>query len=248
MKLEGVWIMRFAGRDLAVMLCGALLVSGAALVTAAQAPVHPLPPKNDLWPVKFAANPPRPASLKTPVAPAKNLAAVKAPGPLTVAQRVSAANAVRQAAGLNLAALGAIPPAHVVLTPDAPKSGKSYFCLYEAHSFPDAGFGYYFGYLPPTMTCSLLGSESNMEFCFHTLPGATYMVDITIGPPPHPMPSQKPPAVRLCGALSDEVAIPPQGHIVVGFTANDSVTWLGLTPVLSGGGLYFFRCELTRVN
>lgn len=153
------------------------------------------------------------------------------PAPVALAPQARQAtyNQIRAAAGLAQTPPAAVVPARVTLTPEAPKSGRSHYSLYNGHNYPNwleamAGmmqstpFTYAAGYL---------------SFTFETVPGKTYMVDLFVSPEKD---------YGLAGLFSGVVR-PQNGHILVGFTANTNVSQLQVDRQF-----YFYRCELTQVN
>lgn len=153
------------------------------------------------------------------------------PAPAALAPQVRQAtyNQIRAAAGLMQATTAVVAPAHVILTPDRPRSGQSSYALYNGYNYPDPRVltnG-------PTESMPITYSTNHLTFTFDTIPGKTYMVDLFVDP-------QK--MYTLQGAFTGTVA-PQNGHLIIGFTANSRVSQL---RVLSG--FYFYRCELTQVN
>jgi hypothetical protein len=142
------------------------------------------------------------------------------PAPAALAPQVRQAtyNQIRAAAGLAQTPPAAVVPARVTLTPEAPKSGNSYYILYNGYNFPDSLYTY---------------AVEKLIFSFETVPGKTYMVDLFVSP-------QK--EYGFAG-LFNGVVTPQNGHILVGFTANASVSHLHVYRKF-----YFYRCELTLVN
>jgi hypothetical protein len=152
-----------------------------------------------------------------------------APAPLPAPSRQASYNQIRAAAGLMQATTAVVAPAHVILTPDAPKSGQSSYALYNGYNYPDPRV---LTNGPPEIM-PITYSTNHLTFTFDTIPGKTYMVDLFVSP-------QK--MYTLQGAFTGTVA-PQNGHLIIGFTANSRVSQL---RVLSG--FYFFRCELTQVH
>jgi hypothetical protein len=141
-----------------------------------------------------------------------------APAPLPAPSRQASYNQIRAAAGLMQATTAVVTPAHVILTPASPKSGNSYYILYNGHNFPNTPFTY---------------AVEALIFSFETVPGKTYMVDLFVSPPKE---------YGFAG-LFNGVVRPQNGHILVGFTANASFSHLQVDRQF-----WFYRCELTQVN
>lgn len=173
----------------------------------------------------------------TPPPELKNLPPT--PAPLTPQVRNQAINQIRGTVGLSplkpTVPAEPVVPAHVFLMPDAPKSGLSYYVLYRGHNYPDPKS--WTGLEQAIPFSYGLDSTSFLIFTFDTLPGKTYMIDLTLGP-------QK--IFTLSGVFTGDVT--PQGaHILVAFTANSRTSSLKVRSKYSGF-FVFWRGELTQVN
>lgn len=151
-----------------------------------------------------------------------------APPPLPAGARQASYNQIRAAAGL-VQATTAVVPAHVILTPEAPKSGRNSYAVYDGHNYPDPSLWKF----NPAQTLPFAYTRNGLYFSFDTIPGKTYMVDLYVTP-------QK--EYFLQGAFTGKVT-PQNGHILVGFTANARESQLRV-----GSYFYFYRCEITLVN
>jgi hypothetical protein len=152
-----------------------------------------------------------------------------APPPLPAGARQATYNQIRAAAGLVQVTTTAVVPAQVTLTPEAPKSGRNSYAVYDGHNYPDPGQWKFY----PAQTLPFAYTRNGLYFIFDTIPGKTYMVDLTVTP-------QK--EYYLQGAFTGKVT-PQNGHILVGFTANARESQLRV-----GSYFYFYRCEITLVN
>jgi hypothetical protein len=152
-----------------------------------------------------------------------------APAPLPAGARQASYNQIRVAAGLVQVTTTAVVPAHVTLTPEAPKSGHNSYAVFNGHNFPDPS-QWKFG---PAQTMPMSYASGSMYFNFDTIPGKTYMVDLYVSPQKN---------YYLQGAFNGTVT-PQNGHIIVGFTANARESQLKV-----GSYFYFYRCEITLVN
>jgi hypothetical protein len=149
-----------------------------------------------------------------------------APAALAPQARMAAFNQTRTAAGLSQSPPAAIAPARVVLTPEAPKSGRSHYAIYQGSNYPDPYLSMGF----PTPFTYVAGY---LLFTFETIPGKTYMVDLYVSPHKD---------YGVAGLFSGIVR-PQDGHILVGFTANAALSVLQVDRQFT-----FYRCELTLVN
>lgn len=152
-----------------------------------------------------------------------------APAALAPQARQTTYNQIRAAAGLAQAPPAAVVPARVTLTPEAPKSGQSYYSLSNGHNYPNwleamARMG---------QSTPVTYAAGYLTFTFETVPGKTYMLDLFVSPEKD---------YGLAGLFSGVVR-PQNGHIIVGFTANANLSVLQVDRQF-----YFYRCELTQVN
>ena len=152
-----------------------------------------------------------------------------APAALASQARQATYNQIRAAAGLAQTPPAAVVPARVILTPEAPKSGRSYYALYDGSNYPN-WLDAMAGMMQSTPFTYVVG---NLFFTFETVPGKTYMLDLFVSP-------EKDYGV---GGLFNGVVRPQNGHILVGFTANASFSQLQVERQF-----FFYRCELTQVN
>jgi hypothetical protein len=164
------------------------------------------------------------------------------PGELTSQSRLLAVNKIRQY--IALSAIPFVPPARVILKPEAPKSGKSYYAIHQGGNFPDAClWPVYTPSVAEGIPFSWTRKSGFLYFFFNTIPGKTYMVDLSVSYSA----DNKEPLAGLSGVYSG-TATPQNGHIIIGFTANKSGSSLYLENRSTKGGMFFFRCELTQVN
>jgi len=164
------------------------------------------------------------------------------PGELTSQSRLVAVNKIRQYIALK--AIPFVPPAHVILRPEAPKSGKSYYAIHEGGNFPDPClWPVYTPSIAEGIPFSWTRQFGYLYFLFNTILGKTYMVDFSVSYSA----DNKEPLAELSGVYIGTIT-PQNGHIIIGFTANKSESSLYLTNRSSKGGMFFFRCELTQVN
>ena len=166
------------------------------------------------------------------------------PAPLTPQVRNRAINQIRGVVGLSplIPATPTAPvvPPRVFLTPDKPKSGRSYYILVLGHNYPDPSLwtGNIGQVLPFSYGAS--ASSSYLTFVFDTIPGKMYMIDLFMQPER---------VFTLSGVFTGDVT--PQGaHILVAFTANSTSSSLKVkakTPPYTVP-FFFWQCELTQVN
>lgn len=150
------------------------------------------------------------------------------PAQLTSQSRLAAINKIRQ--NIALPPVQLIPPAHVILTPDAPRFRESFYSILVGSNYPNPKIS------PRTTT------NKNLLFEFNTVPGKTYMIDLHV--------SQSTTEVNvkynLSGIFTGTVT-PKNGHIIIGFTAKTSNSSLDVARYASFSW-NFYRCELTQVN
>jgi hypothetical protein len=151
-----------------------------------------------------------------------------APIALTQPARIAALNAVRAKA--RLGSVQYVQPATVVLTPYAPKSGSSYYTLESGDNYPAQEM---YGGSDETRAFSH-ATGHDMKFHFGTIAGRTYLIDLFV---------QAEGGADLAGVFEGHVQ-PQAGHVIVGFTANSNRSELDIR----GPGIFFFRCEITRLD
>jgi len=168
-----------------------------------------------------------------------------APQELPLDRRVALINHFRQLAASGpkgspavlAAPLRQAPPRLVVLTPDAPRSGSNSYAITDGQNFPDPTTMHRVGMegVPPYTFVN--NDPRTMFFYFKTIPGKTYMIDLSVSGQTAPF--------SLGWAYNGTVTPSQDSHIIVGVKANDTQIIFYLK---SSADFYFYRCELTQVN
>jgi hypothetical protein len=144
------------------------------------------------------------------------------PPPLPAHIKLEAYNQVRKATGQP--AVQAAPPARVILTPGAAQSGSNLFDVYDGANMPSRGHA------------MLNGTAGYFFFRFQTVPGKTYLIDISLLGP-----------LWICSGAVEGQLKTQGGHLIAGFRATSTYETLLLKPGPSTMPV-LFRAELTQVD
>jgi hypothetical protein len=155
--------------------------------------------------------------------------------PLAPQGRLVAINKIRQQ--INLPALQQAPSAKVFLAPYATKSGKSSYVIDHGSNCPDPLALSGVDFIP---SGNILNPNGWLIFILQTIPGKTYMVDLSLNS------NNKP--IVFSGIFNGSITPPENYHVIIGFTANASQSDLSLNALPEVEFFTFFSCELTQVN
>ena len=188
----------------------------------------------------FAQTPPKPAFQH--INTNRNLAS-PTQLPATLTSKLSIINKLRH--DLKIPALQNLPPAKIVLTPAAP--------VYDANNWVSV-----IGFYQPSLklfavkaraNASASNSDNLFEVRFITIPGKTYLLDVTVSGGDN----TEWKAASMSGPYSaigtNSVVKPQQGHILIPFVPGYEVNTFHLMPLSSYPGWFRLeRIELTQVN